>query len=337
MGKAPECFLLSYEACKLSSRYSFGGGAWDRPVTLAHRLSRVARHRSVWTFISSNAQIEISINWCMERGHMNLHRHHCRFLQFWFFFLWSWCKVKLKRTLLTVEGDSPPHERVSRTDLGIQPSHDLIYITVFTIWLNLKVLGLLACSWLCIALQTCAIKLKACPRTRTNVGAAASPCSPNLEAWRIEPWHKESQTLSLSQKLAYMIGFMERVPYVGHSSISVYFCIPLQGNSVKSDVHFGHFEGLDFYCQWGQLGFKVCMMCMGTSTIITLIIRLTPCFILEKCVKNTMVLDVRARNDFFTLSCSCSKLCDVWGLTLKLIPVLITWSIGLYNIHKHYL
>ena len=26
----------------------------------------------------SNAQIEISINWCMERGHMNLHRH-CRF------------------------------------------------------------------------------------------------------------------------------------------------------------------------------------------------------------------------------------------------------------------
>ena len=112
---------------------------------------------------------------------------------------------------------------------------------------------------------------------------------------------------------------------------------PRQGNSVKSDVHFGHFEGLDFYCQWGQLGFKVCMMCMGTSTIITLIIRVTPCFILEKCVKNTMVLDVRARNDFFTLSCSCSKLCDVWGLTLKLIPVLITWSIGLYNIHKHYL
>ena len=37
------------------------------------------------------------------------------------------------------------------------------------------------------------------------------------------------------------------------------------GNSVKSDVHFGHFEGLDFYCQWGQLGFKVCMMCMGTT------------------------------------------------------------------------
>ena len=39
----------------------------------------------------SNAQIEISINWCMvlERGHMNLHRHrhHCRFLQFWFFLL----------------------------------------------------------------------------------------------------------------------------------------------------------------------------------------------------------------------------------------------------------
>ena len=83
------------------------------------------------------------------------------------------------------------------------------------------------------------------------------------------------------------------------------------GNSVKSDVHFGHFQGLDFYCQWGHLGFKVCMMCRGTSTIITLIIRVTPCFILEKCVKNTMVLDVRARNDFFTLSCSCSKLCDV--------------------------
>ena len=35
----------------------------------------------------SNAQIEISINWCMERGHMNLHRHHCRFLQLWFFLL----------------------------------------------------------------------------------------------------------------------------------------------------------------------------------------------------------------------------------------------------------
>ena len=110
-----------------------------------------------------------------------------------------------------------------------------------------------------------------------------------------------------------------------------------EGNSVKSDVHFGHFQGLDFYCQWGHLGFKVCMMCRGTSTIITLIIRVTPCFILEKCVKNTMVLDVRARNDFFRLSCSCSKLCDVWGLTLKLIPVLIAWSIGLYNIHKHYL
>ena len=42
----------------------------------------------------------------------------------------------------------------------------------------------------------------------------------------------------------------------------------------------------------------MCMMCRGTSTIITLIIRVTPCFILEKCVKNTMVLDVRARNDF---------------------------------------
>ena len=37
----------------------------------------------------SNAQIEISINWCMERGHMNLHRlrHHRRFLQLWFFLL----------------------------------------------------------------------------------------------------------------------------------------------------------------------------------------------------------------------------------------------------------
>ena len=103
------------------------------------------------------------------------------------------------------------------------------------------------------------------------------------------------------------------------------------GNSVKSDVHFGHFQGLDFYCQWGHLGFKVCMMCRGTSTIITLIIRVTPCFILEKCVKNTMVLDVRAQNDFVRLSCSCSKLCDVWGLTLKLIPVLIAWSIGLYK------
>ena len=84
-----------------------------------------------------------------------------------------------------------------------------------------------------------------------------------------------------------------------------------QGSSVKLDVHFGHFQGLDFYCQWGHLGFKVCMMCRGTSTIITLIIRVTPCFILEKCVKNTMVLDVRARNDFFRLSCSGSKLCDV--------------------------
>ena len=30
--------------------------------------------------------IEISINWCMERGHMNLHRHHCHFImQLWFF------------------------------------------------------------------------------------------------------------------------------------------------------------------------------------------------------------------------------------------------------------
>ena len=36
----------------------------------------------------SNAQIEISINWCMERGHMNLHSNrHCRFLQFGFFLL----------------------------------------------------------------------------------------------------------------------------------------------------------------------------------------------------------------------------------------------------------
>ena len=26
----------------------------------------------------SNAQIEISINWCMERGHVYLHRHHRR-------------------------------------------------------------------------------------------------------------------------------------------------------------------------------------------------------------------------------------------------------------------
>ena len=25
--------------------------------------------------------------WCMERGHMNLHRYHCRLMQFWFFFL----------------------------------------------------------------------------------------------------------------------------------------------------------------------------------------------------------------------------------------------------------
>ena len=56
---------------------------------LAHRLTRAAQHyQSVWTTKKtkkSNAQIEISINWClaaMERGHMNLHRH--RFLQFWF-------------------------------------------------------------------------------------------------------------------------------------------------------------------------------------------------------------------------------------------------------------
>ena len=132
------------------------------------------------------------------------------------------------------------------------------------------------------------------------------------------------------------INSMQKVLPVWRTTAKRWF-VTLQGNSVKSDVHFGHFQGLDFYCQWGHLGFKVCMMCRGTSTIITLIIRLTPCFILEKCVKNTMVLDVRARNDFFRLSCSCSKLCDVWGLTLKLIPVLIAWSIGLYNIHKHYL
>ena len=29
----------------------------------------------------------LAINWCMEREHMNLHRHHCRFLQLWFFLM----------------------------------------------------------------------------------------------------------------------------------------------------------------------------------------------------------------------------------------------------------
>ena len=33
-GESPWFFIFSYKACKLSSRYSFGGGARDRP--LAH-------------------------------------------------------------------------------------------------------------------------------------------------------------------------------------------------------------------------------------------------------------------------------------------------------------
>ena len=82
-------------------------------------------------FFSSNAPIEISINWCMERGHMNLHRTSIRhnhslsfFCNFWFFFLQSLCKVKrtlLRGTVPLLRG-SPPHERVSRTELSA-PKH----------------------------------------------------------------------------------------------------------------------------------------------------------------------------------------------------------------------
>ena len=43
--KAPEFVFFSYGAWELSSPDSFGGGAREDPM--AHRLSRVARHRNV--------------------------------------------------------------------------------------------------------------------------------------------------------------------------------------------------------------------------------------------------------------------------------------------------
>lgn len=58
-----------------------------------------------------------------------------------------------------------------------------------------------------------------------------------------------------------------------------------RGNSIKSDVHFGHFEGLYFYCQWWHLCIQVCMMCIPASTTILPKIRVVPRLVLQLWVK----------------------------------------------------
>ena len=127
-GKPLNLLKFSYEACTLSSRYSFGGGARDRPVSAQTFMGR-STSKCLNKTKKSNAPIEISINWCMERGHMNLHRHHCRLMQFCFFspviVMQSeknpheeGSHVPLMRgTVPLLRGWSPPHdERVSRTE-----------------------------------------------------------------------------------------------------------------------------------------------------------------------------------------------------------------------------
>ena len=89
IGKAPEFCFFSY-------------GAWELGSLVRAIVSAAVHGQTHWCtdfhgygsldiemfefILFSNAQIEISINWCMERGHMNLHthRHHCRFLHFGF-------------------------------------------------------------------------------------------------------------------------------------------------------------------------------------------------------------------------------------------------------------
>ena len=90
LGKAPEF---------LSSHTELGSFIIVRPIVSAavHGKTRWRTdfHGSLdiemFEFILfSNAQIEISINWCMERGHMNLQGFIdiiVAFLQFWFFLL----------------------------------------------------------------------------------------------------------------------------------------------------------------------------------------------------------------------------------------------------------
>ena len=51
-------------------------GARDRPVsaqTFTGRSTSKFEHN-----FFSNAQIDISINWCVESGYMKVHKHHCR-------------------------------------------------------------------------------------------------------------------------------------------------------------------------------------------------------------------------------------------------------------------
>ena len=97
--------------------------------------------------IFSNAQIEISINWCMERGQMNLHLADIivAFCSFGSFSCKSWCKVK--STLLRgtpgppFEG-GPPHERVSRTVIHVVTlSCEIIMFTGW--WLTSDVISTL--------------------------------------------------------------------------------------------------------------------------------------------------------------------------------------------------
>ena len=63
----------------------------------------------------SNAQIEIFINWCMERGHMNLHSH-LDIVTFYIYGSFScklWCRVKstlLRGTPVPLLRGSPPLE-----------------------------------------------------------------------------------------------------------------------------------------------------------------------------------------------------------------------------------
>ena len=102
---------MSYKACMLSSRYSFGGGARDRLVS-AQTFTGGSTSKCL-NKKKSNAQIEISINWCkhglMEKGHepMSLHRHHCRFLQL----------LVYSPVLIMMQSEKNPHEGDPRAPL----------------------------------------------------------------------------------------------------------------------------------------------------------------------------------------------------------------------------
>ena len=83
-------------------------------------------------FKQKRTEIEISINWCMESGHMKVHEHYYKWLKT-ILVLFAVIMMQRKRGVcmsasrsrLRLLRGSLPHERVSRTDCRTSTIHSL--------------------------------------------------------------------------------------------------------------------------------------------------------------------------------------------------------------------